>query len=614
MRSRLPILLRTAWALGLPSIARVLTYRLALRLGVHPVQRLRGVTPLGPFFRQVESGLPPVEAPPVSAWQDSACLFGRWPIAVGAQPPDWHVDPLGGARMPDTCRPWWRIPDFDPRVGDIKRIWELSRLDWVLAWAQRARQGDNGALARLDDWLADWCRSNPPYFGPNWKCGQEVSIRVMHLAMAALVLGQAKPPEPALRELLRLHLRRIAPTLSYAVGQDNNHGTSEAAALFIGGSWLQAQGVPGAARWAEVGRRRLEERVAKLVAEDGSFSQYSLNYHRVLLDTCSMAEVWRRKMDLPAFSVGLLMRLRAAAKWLHHVTDPESGDAPNLGANDGARLLPLTDTAYRDYRPSLQLAMALFAGQRAFAAPGAWDHALQWLDVPLPRDLAAPAGSVLADAGGCAVLRRGPCMALLRYPRFRFRPSHADALHLDFWRASTNLLRDGGSYTYNTEPRWLRYFGGTAGHNTVEFDDRDQMPRLGRFLFGDWVQTGQFEPLAECGSGLYVAAGYCDRQGASHLRRVGLDEHGLQVKDEVAGFAHKAILRWRLAPGPWRLDGCGATDGMTYVAVRADTPIVRCELVEGWESRHYLEKTPLPVLEVEVHQPGTLTTKLRWSR
>jgi hypothetical protein len=61
---------------------------------------------------------------------------------------------------------------------------------------------------------------------------------------------------------------------------------------------------------------------------------------------------------------------------------------------------------------------------------------------------------------------------------FRFRPSQADALHLDFWLAGSNVLRDAGSYSYNTEPEWLNVFPGhNASHNTVQFDDRDQMPR-----------------------------------------------------------------------------------------------------------------------------------------
>jgi hypothetical protein len=42
-------------------------------------------------------------------------------------------------------------------------------------------------------------------------------------------------------------------------------------------------------------------------------------------------------------------------------------------------------------------------------------------------------------------------------------------------------------------------------------------------------------------------------------------------------------------------------------------PITRCEIVQGWESRHYLEKTPVPVLEIEFQQAGTLTTEYRWA-
>ena len=42
-------------------------------------------------------------------------------------------------------------------------------------------------------------------------------------------------------------------------------------------------------------------------------------------------------------------------------------------------------------------------------------------------------------------------MAMLRYPRFRYRPGHADALHLDLWLGDRNILRDGGTYSYNAD-------------------------------------------------------------------------------------------------------------------------------------------------------------------
>jgi len=601
----------TALALGLPNIARAASYRVGVKLGLNPVRRLKAAVPKGPFFQATTLGV--VHVPLVSGWQTVAHLFCRWPFTVTAAPPDWLANPFTGQRVAAPERGWWQIPDFDPAVGDIKLIWELSRMDWVLAFAQRARNGDGEARARLNDWLADWCMHNPPYRGPNWKCGQEASIRVMHLAMAAMISGQVQQPTPGLRDLVHLHLQRIAPTMQYAVAQDNNHGTSEAAALFIGGSWLAALGMPEGARWQQIGRRWLEDRAARLIGADGSFSQYSLNYHRVMLDTFCMVEVWRRHMALPTFSGRWQERALAATQWLHSMVSPLNGDGPNLGANDGARLLQLTDSAYRDCRPSVQLAMALFADQRAYPQDGPWNHALQWLGVPSPQALAPQPGNRAADDGGFAVLRRGAAMAMLRYPRFRFRPSQADALHLDLWLSGDNLLRDAGSYSYNTEPKWLNYFGGTDSHNTVQFDDRDQMPRLSRFLFGDWLKTSFIEPLMQEAQATHFAAGYRDGHRASHQRRINLRDSHLQVVDEVAGFARKAVLRWRVAPGSWRLEGQRLMNGAHVLTVQASMPIVRCELVEGWESRHYLEKTPLPVLEIEVQQPGTLTTEYRWA-
>jgi hypothetical protein len=99
--------------------------------------------------------------------------------------------------------------------------------------------------------------------------------------------------------------------VSYAIGQQNNHGTSEAAALFIGGSFLAGRD-PRAASWARKGWRWLEERAATLIERDGSFSQYSVTYHRVMLDTYALAEAWRRHRDLPAFSDRLQARLSSA--------------------------------------------------------------------------------------------------------------------------------------------------------------------------------------------------------------------------------------------------------------------------------------------------------------
>lgn len=539
--------------------------------------------------------------------------FGHSEFLVADKMPEWNKNPFNGVSVHDSARNWWEINDFDESRGDIKAIWEVSRFGWVPVLAQDAVRSDGASLARLNDWLADWWMHNRPYKGVNWKCGQEASIRVMHLAAAALILDQVEDTEPALLDFVDMHLRRIAPTIGYAIAQDNNHGTSEAAALFIGGSWLERSGRSSGRQWAKIGRKWLENRAAKLIASDGTFSQYSVNYHRVMLDTYSIAEIWRRKLGMPAFSPGGLVRLAAAEEWLRALVDPLTGDAANLGANDGARLLPLTDTEYRDFRPSVQLASMLFLDRRAYDPPGSWEGVMDELGIPWGgNDAPAPIGTRKFDDGGIAKLARPRLMVVMRYPRFRFRPSQADALHVDLWRNSENLLRDGGSYSY-ADVKWHNYFSGTESHNTVQFDDRDQMPRLGRFLFGDWLETDVVEPLIEGPDWVSFGAGYRDRKGASHFRRVRLSDGALRVEDEIAGFKKRAVLRWRLTPDIcWRLYGNAVVGGGHRLSISADVPVCRMELVEGWESRYYMQKTPLQVLEVEVVEPAKLVSEYRW--
>lgn len=601
---------KTALALGPSNLCRALGYRLGVKTGLNPVRRLTAEVPAAPYFVQPTRHAQGLQV--TRQWSGEVRYYGLWPVAQHEVPPDWHLNPLTGVRVTAPEREWWRIADFDPAVGDIKSIWEASRFDWVLAFAQRSCSGDTAAITQLNQWLTHWCQHNSPYHGPNWKCGQEASIRLLHLAMGAVMLDQYSHSQPGLMAFVEMHLKRIEPTISYALAQDNNHGTSEAAALYVGGSWLMKNNHPAGQRWYLAGRRWLENRAARLIERDGSFSQYSVNYHRVMLDTLSMVEVWRRKLELPALSAEFQSKARAATNWLFTFVDEAGGDAPNIGANDGARLLPLTDTDYRDFRPSVQLAMALFCGQRAYVEAGSWDLPLQWLDLPACEIPAQRPGSQQFDQGGYAVLRQGGSTAVLRYPRFRFRPGQADALHLDLWCNGRNLLRDAGSFSYNTEARWLKYFPGTASHNTVQFDDRDQMPRLSRFLFGDWLQTCRLDPLARGEGFMTCGAAYRDGKGASHSRHVSLSELGLQVRDEVGDFAAKAVLRWRLEPGDWVLEGHTASNGSQRLSVRGDMPIVRFELVEGWESRYYLEKTPVPVLEVEVATAGILITEYHW--
>ena len=605
MLSQIKRFLPTLWRLGPLAVGWVVLYRFACQFGFYRLwMPIKKWTNEGLFFSPGKHSVVPF---------DTADM--RQKILVRANrlrsPPDWFLDPSIKKRL-SFAGHWSILNEFTD--GDIKVVWEASRFEWapLLAQAWRIIEGEDRYLDTLNAWLLDWAKCNPVNSGVNWKCGQEASIRIINLLLTARLLDTHKQPSLRLVDLIAIHCRRILPTIRYAVAQNNNHGTSEAAALFIGGAWLASHAGDAslrkkARRWCDIGRHWLEDRVAELVEEDGSFSQYSVNYHRVLIDTLCQVELWRQELEEAPFSDQYLSRCCAAINWLAEITDAETGDAPNIGANDGARLYDLSSALYRDFRPSVQLGSVLFRNFLVYDE-GICDEPLMWLDIRgVKKSMVKSAGSTVFPDGGYVVLRCGEARGFVRFANFHFRPSHADCLHFDFWYKGENILRDGGTFSYNTDPKWLDYFSGTESHNTVQFDGRNQMPRLSRFLFGDWLKMTEVSELSKKNGVTCWSGAYRDRQGCHHRRAVETREKEWRIIDEIGGFTRKAVLRWRLKPGKWSLSGNVCEGSGVKIEICSDRPIRRVELVKGWESRHYLEKTELPVLEIEV---GPEVTKI----
>lgn len=198
--------------------------------------------------------------------------------------------------------------------------------------------------------------------------------------------------------------------------------------------------------------------------------------------------------------------------------------------------------------------------------------------------------------------------AMLRLPVYRFRPAHADPMHLDLWHQGINVLRDGGSYSYNVHDAEQTNFPGIASHNSVQFNTCEPMPRLGRFLWGNWLRL---EAPPKLDSYSAKAAYRCP--WGRHQRRVQVNEAGTHwtITDKASDFQGKATVRWRLCPGAWRLEGHTWIGPSMQLRVEADQPIRHQKLVMGWESRHYGTKTSLPVIEVSVTDaPVTFTTSI----
>lgn len=496
---------------------------------------------------------------PVSIADDLAAghlrFFEHHRVTTGL-PPDWHRHAWTGERLP-ADRHWSTIGDFS--AGDLKVVWEPSRFAYAFALVRAYwRTGDERYPELFWQLLESWRDANPPQSGANWKCGQETALRVLAWCFAIYGLTSSQTSTASrvadLAQMIAVSAARIEADLGYALSQSNNHGISEAAGLWTVG--LLFPEFRAAERWRGLGERWLEQQARELIALDGSFSQHSFNYQRVMLDELVWCSALGEAHGRP-LSAETRERLGAAAELLFQVQDEESGQVPCYGHNDGALVLPMTNCDYRDFRPVVQAACYERDRQRRLDR-GPWDESLLWLFGPValaaPRSVAVRHDWAARD-GGYFTFRTAAGFALVRACRFRHRPAHADQLHIDIWWRGLNVACDPGTYSYNSPSPWNNALVHTRYHNTVSVDDRDQMDRVGRFLWLPWC-TAQ---IHVCESGEHWSYWEAEHNGyrrlaspVAHRRtliRLG-GEHWLVLDDVSSRGSHRIRLQWLLADAP----------------------------------------------------------------
>jgi hypothetical protein len=470
-------------------------------------------------------------------------------------PPQWFQNPVTGQSV-SPHQAWMQMRFASPEYGDLKFILEPSRFLFIYPLARAyALSGDERFPKAFWSAIEDWARRSPPMSGPLWICGQECSLRILAwtFALHAFIRSPSSTNERVglLVSMIAAHAWRTAQTLGYARSQRSNHLISEAVGLWTAGTLFPE--LREAQVWQNLGAHLLQEAVVDQITPAGVSQQHSFNYQRMILHlllwTLRLAEIHQASLhhDIRA-------RAQAAFDFMRPWVDPVSGLAPNYGSDDGSLLLPLAPGAYRDFRPLLQLGAAVL--RRPALQSGPWDEAALWFGLkPATIETAAPSPLVPAETG---YFRLGDenFWALIRAGRYTRRPFQADQLHVDLWWQGINLARDAGTYLYNGPPPWNNGLAGTAVHNTVMVDHRDQMRRAGRFLWVDWAQaSGRLDSASGHGC-IDRFEGEHDgykRFGVKHRRKVQwLAGVGWIVVDDIEGAGvHNARLHWLMADLPY---------------------------------------------------------------
>jgi len=454
----------------------------------------------------------------------------------------------------------WTMLEKIPPNKDIKFIWEPGRFGWAVMLA-RAYAHSGKEIYAQDFWekTLAFLEAHPPNLGRQWQSAQEVAIRLMVLVFCDRVFAHAHASTPEKRRRLwgavAEHAARIPPTLVYARAQNNNHLLSEAAGLYTAGIYLSSH--PQATKWRQTGWRWINWALQNQISEFGTYVQHSINYHRLMLQLALFIDHLLRhsKESWPAETAS---QLESATRWLWGLTDPHTGQTPNLGANDSAYIFPLSQLPQEDYRPVVDAAGKAFLQMTIYQQPDLAEMA-NWFEI----QPAQPTDQKQPHAPDMLRLNHKNGQAFIHAAHFTDRPSHADQLHVDLWWKGVNVALDPGTYQYNALPPWDNALLTARVHNTLTLDGQDQMTRAGRFLWLDWAQAevlaheidafGQIKRITAEHNGFR-------NLGARHQRTLKSADQGWIIEDSVLpenntkDKIHQAQLTWLLPDWKWHLE------------------------------------------------------------
>lgn len=406
---------------------------------------------------------------------------------------DWITNPVTGYKY-DVRKHWTEINDFSAENGDIKDVWEKSRFTFLLTIIRYDFHFGKDSAEFVFSEIEDWIDKNPVNRGPNWKCSQEISLRLFNWSYAlAFYQNSSALTEERWRKIqntIYWSLHHVYHHINFSrIAVRNNHAITETLCLAL--SHMLFPFIPETKKWSAAGRKWFEKEIAYQIYEDGTFLQFSMNYHRVVIQLLSLGIAVSEKSNQP-FSEVIYDRAYKSLDFLYQCVQEENGYVPNYGNNDGAWFFPLSETHYRDYRPQLNTLHKILTGENLYSSPQLTEDS-KWFATAAGetqfKSLKKAYGPLSFPEGGFYILREKYCFTFIRCGNHKDRPAQADNLHLDIWKNGENILRDSGTYKYNTSKDLQEYFTGTASHNTVRIGSHSQMLKGSRFIWYYWTQA-----------------------------------------------------------------------------------------------------------------------------
>ncbi len=468
----------------------------------HTVRYLRPVQITNRIGRRV---LRP-SVPPAPAW---VRLKGR----KGVPPCGTSLKAFDGDGFTFLNRRWPFEGDdrWCPAGADRLWIYHLHYFQYI--WGL-----DPGSALGL---ILDWLDCNPPLSGPGWE-PYPLSLRIREW-IEWLLAHQDIPEEArlAILQSLARQTRALLDQVEYHL--QANHLLENAVTLVWAGLRLDT---PDSRPWLQDGARLLLGELDRQILPDGVHEERSPMYQAILAEG--------------------LLRLADVAR---DVGGAEGRRVEEACLGRGRRMLgALGALVHPDGGWALLNDCTLSGAASLDELVRQWDT---------PRDGAVDSDNVcFPDAGYFGMRKDGFYLVMDAGsigPDHQPGHGHADALSFEMSNRGRRVFTDTGTFTYEEGPEraWDR---GTAAHNTLTVDGRDQSELWSAFRCGRRIQPLQGGLQKSDDGGLLAFGGYAGPgrflAPVVHRRSVRLSTAGIAFADFVkARGTHRASLHLHLAPG-----------------------------------------------------------------
>ena len=402
---------------------------------------------------------------------------------------DWVTNPITNHKY-DINKHWSEINDLDPDFGDIKYVWEKARFSFLYDIIRYDYHYNDDQSEFVFNQIEDFIDKNPINKGPNYKCSQEISLRILNWIFALYYYKDSGFLTDSLfckiMHSIYWHIHHVYHNIHFSrISVRNNHAITETLVLYLSDKLFPF--LPNVKEWSTRGKVWFEEEIEYQIYPDGTFLQFSMNYHRVVIQLLTWG-IHLSKLNNDSFKKLVYERAEKSLFFLKTCMDPKSGKLPNYGSNDGALFFKLTNDDYRDYRSQLDDLNAVLTGWAEYDTQSSYWYGIQPLINKTPAEV-----SELNEfnVSGYYIIQEGNTKTFVRCGSYKDRPYQSDNLHLDLWVDGENILRDSGTYQYNTSKELIDYFNGSQGHNTISIDGKDQMQKGDRFIWNYWVKEAR---------------------------------------------------------------------------------------------------------------------------